>query len=38
MKKSVFFFNEKPVYADCTSYLMENSFSENWTREQQSNV
>ena len=28
MKKSFSFINEKPVYADCTSYLMENSLSE----------
>jgi thiaminase len=28
MKKSFSFINEKPVCTDCTSYLMENSFSE----------
>jgi len=28
MKKTFSFINGKPVYKDCTSYLMENSFSE----------
>jgi hypothetical protein len=32
MKKSFSFINEKPVYTDCTSYLMENTFSEKVNR------
>jgi hypothetical protein len=32
MKKSFSFINEKPVYTDWTSYLMENTFSKKLNR------